>query len=1231
MSQSSPVDTDRNLLFGVLALQADLLDNDQFAEACSAWAARKETPLADLLVERGWLTAEDRGHVEYLLERKLRKHGGDAHASLAAVASPAVRRALDTVSDRDIERSLASLPAVDGPASDLPTVDALPAAGRYRVLRPHAKGGLGEVFVAEDTELHRPVALKQMQQRHADDPSSRARFLLEAEITGGLEHPGIVPVYGLNAYPDGRPFYAMRLIQGDCLQEALRRFHQAPDFRGAAFRQLLHRFVDACNAVAYAHSRGVLHRDLKPANVMLGPFGETLVVDWGLAKVVGCERSAGTMAEATLQPASAGSQAETVAGTALGTPAYMSPEQAAGQLDDLGPTSDVYSLGATLHAVLTGRAPFEGPDPGEVLRRVRSSDFSPPRQVQPAVPPALDAICRKAMMLSPAARYPTPLALAADVERWLADEPVAAYVEPWSQRTRRWMGRHRSLVAAGVAALAVAVVGLLLSTALLGNANRREREAREQAVRQEQEAAHQRDLALANFQMARDAVEEYGTKVSDDPRLKEKDLEALRKELLQSAVKFHQKFVEQYGDDPSLRADLGRAYLDLGKLIGNIDDATRAIALNRRAIALYEQLIVEHPDDSSSPVQLALALIQLGQRLDDRAQTKESREAYERALQTLEAARRQHGASRLLTRQYVRACNNLAYLLYNKVGAQRETLAAYRRGVAFLDQEKLAETPDLADVVAQAELYTQLGATLGYVGRGQEGLVWCEKSLALLQTRLTPTNRPAELLASLSLTYDNIGRIQSRQAQPEKALEAHRKAVAIDEELVRAHPSDSRHLRGLGTDLNTLALVLLRSGRREEGQAAMKKSLEAKEQLVVRYPGLPDYEANLARGLFNQAEHTANQEQAQEDVHRGMKLARELTSQHPEVAQYQTALARGHNVQALLHARARQWEAALASQTEAVHVVEQLLKRSDLQEHRNVLGHDLSTLAEMGLQAGKPEVAFSAYRGMIGLSPSDPTAHYRLGTALMNHGRLDDAIISLNQAVALKPDYAEAQCNLGHCLNRKGRFAEGRAALQRGHQLGSRLPGWRYPSAQWVSEADRLIQLDGRLPAILQGQALPADGDEELALAVLCQRYKRLYTAATRFYARAFTGSPQLAEDHKAAHRYNAARAAAQAGCGQGADAGQLDEQERSRLRRQALDWLRADLDVWAKQAAADTEADRAPVRQTLGRWQRDPALAGLRDAPELAKLPADEQEACRKLWADVEALLKKAAGEGSR
>ena len=164
---------------------------------------------------------------------------------------------------------------------------------RFRILRPHARGGLGAVFVALDCELHREVVLKQILEKHADDPDSRQRFVAEAEITGGLEHPGVVPVYGLGTDAGGRPYYAMRFIKGDSLKEAIARFHadearnNEPGRGSLELRKLLRRFTDVCNAIDYAHSRGVIHRDLKPANIIVGKHGETLVVDWGLAKAVG--------------------------------------------------------------------------------------------------------------------------------------------------------------------------------------------------------------------------------------------------------------------------------------------------------------------------------------------------------------------------------------------------------------------------------------------------------------------------------------------------------------------------------------------------------------------------------------------------------------------------------------------------------------------------------------------------------------------------------------------------------------------------------------------------------------------------------------------------------------------------------------------------------------------------------------------------------------------------------
>jgi formylglycine-generating enzyme required for sulfatase activity len=494
---------DRNLLFGILALQMDFITHDALIAAMHAWVLDKAKPLGQILLDRGALPADRHDLLEALVREHLKLHGHDPGQSLAALGPVGpVHRDLQGIADADLHASLAQVGSTrpdGGPEATGPHFPpgTLPPHARFQILRPHAKGGLGQVFVARDQELQREVALKEIQERHAENPKARARFLLEAEVTGGLEHPGIVPVYGLGHYADGRPFYAMRFVKGDSLQDAIARFHRdqggrAPGERALALRGLLRRFVDVCNAMAYAHSRGVLHRDLKPGNVMLGPYGETLVVDWGLAKPLGRPEGDGGTAEAPLLPASGSGSAPTQAGQALGTPAFMSPEQAAGRLDQLGAASDVYSLGATLYALLTGKAPFEGADVGAVLRRVQRGEFPPPRQVGHAVPPALEAVCLKAMALRPPDRYGSARDLAGDVEKWLADEPVTAYREPWRIRLGRWRRRHPRLVTGAAALGLTALVALGVGYVLLAREQGRTRQA-------------QRDRALAQVDALLDA------------------------------------------------------------------------------------------------------------------------------------------------------------------------------------------------------------------------------------------------------------------------------------------------------------------------------------------------------------------------------------------------------------------------------------------------------------------------------------------------------------------------------------------------------------------------------------------------------------------------------------------------------------------------------------------------------------------------------------------------------
>jgi hypothetical protein len=253
-----------------------------------------------------------------------------------------------------------------------------------------------------------------------------------------------------------------------------------PGRRSLAPRQLLRRFLDVCNAIDYAQSRGVLHRDIKPANIILGKHGETLVVDRGLAKILRKDEG-GRMKDEKGQDAAvlhssfilhpSSLDCDTLPGSALGTPAYMSPEQAQGDLKHLGPRSDVYSLGMTLYCLLTGRPPYDG-EVYEVLRQVQRGAFARPRRVDSSINAALEAVCLKAMALAPLDRYPTPKALADDLERWVADEPVSAWKEPRAVRARRWMRRHKSWVAAGAGALVLVSAVSSLAAILIDGARR---------------------------------------------------------------------------------------------------------------------------------------------------------------------------------------------------------------------------------------------------------------------------------------------------------------------------------------------------------------------------------------------------------------------------------------------------------------------------------------------------------------------------------------------------------------------------------------------------------------------------------------------------------------------------------------------------------------------------------------------------------------------------------------
>jgi serine/threonine-protein kinase len=719
---------------------------------------------------------------------------------------------------------------------------------------------LADHLVARDTELNREVALKQILDHHADDQVSRARFVLEAEITGGLEHPGIVPVYGLGAYSDGRPYYAMRFIRGDSLKEAVAAFHadealqRDPGRRSLALRKLLRRFLDACNAIDYAHSRGVLHRDLKPSNIVVGKHGETLVVDWGLAKALGSAEPGAVSGEQLLVPSLSSGSAETLPGSALGTPAYMSPEQAIGDLEHLGPRSDVYSLGATLYCLLTGQPPFEDDDVGTVLRAVQKGDFPRPRQVDPAIDPALEAICLKALALKPEDRYATPRALAEDIERWTADEPVTAWREPLSRRARRWARRNRTAVTAAAVAMLVALGGMATVLAVQARANSElklsnealaDANARVNVANADLVAANERERA--RFNLAMDAVKLFHGEVSEDLLLKEKQFEGLRTKLLRGAADFYGKLegLLKGQTDRQSRAAMGKAYAELGELTDNIGSKPEALALHRMALAVRRELADAPEADAQTKADVARSLIAVGwlqERIGDASGALVSYDGARRLAEDLEAtASADEQLQAVLGLVYQRIGRALEY-----TGKPAEAKPLFERALAI--RQKLADAhPSLTQFQSDlAQSYHHIRHLVGVSGKPAEALAASERALAIWQKLAGAHPSVVQFQSDLAQGYDNVGYQLQIAGKPAEALAAFEREHAIRQKLADANPTVTQFQYGLAGSHDNIGWVLRQTGKPVEALAAFERAIAIYRKLANANPSVIGFQSRLA-------------------------------------------------------------------------------------------------------------------------------------------------------------------------------------------------------------------------------------------------------------------------------------------------------------------------------------------------------------------------------------------------
>ncbi|NOY41762.1 MAG: serine/threonine protein kinase [Planctomycetes bacterium] len=845
---------DRNLLFGVLAVQLDFVSRDELIAATSRWVLDKQQPLSDMFVQQGMLSAEESQLLDSLVDKHLDRNGGDPRQSLQSIeAFEAIRSTLGNLEDADL-RATVEFETLATPANDPYSTHAtsrsesVDTSNRFTILRLHQKGGLGSVSIALDEELNREIALKEILPAHADSEENRTRFVREAEITGALEHPGVVPVYSLGQFADGRPYYAMRFIRGVNLQIALEDYHRdktSPAEKQLRFRQLLSRFIDVCNAMEYAHSRGVIHRDLKPGNIMLGEYGETLVVDWGLAKSLGDGFQTDVTLAPPVHPTPRASSTETQIGRVVGTPTYMSPEQAAGRLDALGACSDIYSLGATLYHLLTGQVAFSGSEE-EVLGNVQMGRFARPRTVNPKVPRALEAICLKAMARMPRDRYSSGRELADDIERYLADERVLAYDEPFPVKAWRWVRNHKPLVISTAAALTVAVAALSVTVITLRAANVRVIASRDEARHSYTEAEKQREIAEKSRGWARDTVREYCVLVSEETLLKQPGMHRLREELLQKALAYYQHFLDEREKDPTLREEVAQAYYFIGKITREIDSPANAVPYYERSVELHKQLLTDSPDDRALLAGYGTTLNAIGDSMLRLGNIDEARQFFEQAAEVRQKVAKANPGDDEAARKLANSVMNTGY-----VQPDIDEAIALMKHAQVIRMARVAQS-ETVNPKLQSDLgkgYYALAVTSSKKG----DLVYSEanflQAIEIFSKLLEDSPNNLTHQRGLAACRRMVGDLKSQADEPTQAIEYYQTARKALEKLRMRSPDVLEYS-------SDLAGVYINLGRELEGQRQPELALQHRQQAVEllrelseQAPKVPSYRLDLGIAL----------------------------------------------------------------------------------------------------------------------------------------------------------------------------------------------------------------------------------------------------------------------------------------------------------------------------------------------------------------------------------------------
>jgi serine/threonine-protein kinase len=1088
---------------------------------------------------------------------------------------------------------------------------------RYRLDREIARGGMGAVLRGRDTDLGgREIAVKVLLQTHADRAELVQRFVEEAQIAGQLQHPGVAPVYELGRSGDKRPYFTMKLVKGQTLARLLAQ-RAGPS---ADRPRLLTVFEAVCQTVAYAHDKGVIHRDLKPSNIMVGNYGEVLVMDWGLAKVLGRD-AAEEMTSVVGSVREEDDARQTGPGTALGTPAYMAPEQARGEVERVDERADVFGLGAILCEILTGKPPFAGKS-AEAMQRARQADLAGTctRLDACGADAELVALARACLSAEPdqrprhagAVAFAVTAHLESVQERLRQAELAAAEARARAveQRKRRrlklalaasllvtlllagggygWVRqqraqRHAALTQAVNEALERAAVLRGTAEAVpLGDLSGWAAAQAEAKRAEDLLAADEADLALRRRVSALRAELEQGRaeaerRAADDraERRLAADLEAVRAEVAEhwSALRADQAYAEAFRAF-GLDVDALEPQQVAAKLAGRPATAEVAAALDHWG-TLRRIYLTQRKD-----VRSWHRLVEVARAADPDPWRNGLRAAFGRPLPEATAAlKRQAGNAAALRRQPAASLVLLSSLLH-RVGEKEWSAAVLRSawqrfpGDFWINHELGGSSWTGSRHTRPDEAVRYLTAAVAARPRSSMALNNLGNALSVqgkLNEAAACFHRALALDPKSAVALSNLGGLLAKQGKKDEALACLRRALELDPNLTAAH--------------NNLGLVLRDRGKAVEAIACLRKA-------IALNPGDSGAHMNLGVSL--------GQKGKWDEAIACLRTAATLDASNPHTQ---------HNLAVALTGKGLLDEAfACRQKTIALDPKWQVVPWElvhALVRHGNALS-----------RKGNVDEAIACHQKAIVVDATYALAHYNLANALGRKGRLADAVASYRKCLALDPDYPEAHCNLAEALRRQGRLAESLESYRRGHALGSKRSGWSYPSAQWVRETERLALVEKKLLDVLCGQVEPANAAERDEYLHVC-RLKGRHEWAARLYARAFAANPKL----EVGHRCNAAREAALAVAGKGAD--NLDDSQRARWRRQALTWLKEALALHRESARTGKPADRAAVHQAMQSWQQDADLVGLRGSEALDKLPAAERRPWQDFWADVASLLR--------